>query len=506
MWRNYVICLLVGLLIATSLSSLVLLRQSQATQADLTSFRQRAVAAEATRSSLQQQVDQRTSVSTPGGNAIVSTNGTPGTQPAGNAIVSPNGTPTPATVAVAPAAPIATQPVARAPVPTLAVTSNDPPVLQQIEAQVVGLRGLQPKETVTLQMLDQASLQRMYIDRFNQDYLPSERESDQKLLATIGLVGPNESVLQILQDVLQEQILGVYSQDDKTMYLLASSGPFGPSEKDTFAQEYDHALQDQYFDLATLAPKHPDNDDRSLAVQAVTQGDATLIQRLWAQENLSSDELSQLGQNSGSSKLFSAPLFLREQLLFPYADGFNFVRQIYQTSGYGAVDDVFRDPPQSTAQILHIDKYRNHVAPVAVDLPDLSQGPLGDGWREINSNVFGELDFRLILAQLTDTTTGVRAASGWSGDRWELLEKDGHTALVSKSVWDSDADAKLFLQTFGQAMQNRYFGAHVEESSDTRQALTAGQAATEFRRDGSTVVAVIAFDRPTAESIADAVS
>jgi hypothetical protein len=312
--------------------------------------------------------------------------------------------------------------------------------------------------------------------------------------------------VQILQDVLQEQILGVYNEDDKTMYLLAANGQFGPDERDTFAQEFDHALQDQYFDLSTLVPKHPDNDDRALAVQALTQGDATLIQRLWAQENLTSDELSQLGQSGGTSKLFSAPLYLREQLLFPYADGFNFIRQIYQTSGYAGVDEVFRDPPQSTAQILHIDKYRNHVAPVAVDLPDLSQGQLGDGWRQISTNVFGELDFRLILTQLTDSTTGVRGASGWSGDRWELLEKDGHQALVSKSVWDSEADAKQFLQTFGQAMQNRYFGAHVDAATDTRQALTAAQTATEVRRDGTTVVAVIAFDRPTAEAMADAAS
>ena len=60
-----------------------------------------------------------------------------------------------------------------------------------------------------------------------------------------------------------------------------------------------------------------------------------------------------------------------------------------------AVDAVFRDPPQSTAQILHIDKYRNHVAPVEVDLPDLSTGALGNGWREISTNIFGELDLRL---------------------------------------------------------------------------------------------------------------
>ena len=111
-----------------------------------------------------------------------------------------------------------------------------------------------------------------------------------------------------------------------------------------------------------------------------------------------------------------------------------------------------------------------------------------------------------MLTQLTDSTQGVRGASGWAGDRWELLEKDGHQAFAIKSVWDSEADATTFFRTFSQAMQNRYFGARVEEASDARQALTATSAATEVRRRAATVVAVISFDRDTAQSIADAIA
>lgn len=473
MWRNYVICVLIGLLLATSVSSLNLLRQTQTQQSELNVLRQRAVAAEATSSS-QQRVPVEATAPTPQSVSIA-----------------PVATPRPTTIAI--------------PEPT--VTSADSPILQQIEIQVARLRGLQARTPVAIKFLDQQALQRLYLDRYNRDYTPDQRESDQKLLTTLGLVGPNQSVEQILLDLVNDQIIGLYNEDDKTMYLLSNNGQFGPDEKDTFAQEYDHALQDQYFNLSTLAPKNPDNDDRSLAIEAITAGDSRLLTRLWAQQNLSSDELSQVGHNGGSSrKLLAAPLFLREQLLFPYSDGFNFVRQIYQGGGYAAVDDVFRDPPESTAQVLHIDKYRNHVAPVQVDLPKLTEGQLGDGWREVSSNVFGELDLRLILTQLTDSTTGVRGASGWSGDRWELLEKNGRQALAIKSVWDSEADATTFFKTFGQAMQNRYFGAQVVEASNSRQALTATNAAADVRRDGTTVYAVIAFDRPTADAIAEAIS
>lgn len=464
MWRNYVICVLVGLLLVSSGGSVVLLRQN---------------------AGLLQQLDQLKGAAA---------------QPASTPLALAAATSVPTAEARTGLSPRAQ---AIAPLPTIGVVGLE--ALQRIQKDVASLRGLQPKSTVPVRFLDQSTLNRLYLDRFNRDYLPSERESDQKLLTTLGMIGPNDSVVQLLLDIVQEQILGVYNSDDKVMYLLASDGQFGPGEKSTVVQEFDHALQDQYYDLTTLAPKHPENDDRSLAIQALTQGDATLLQRLWAQQNLTQDELSQLGQGGAASKLLSAPLFVREQLLFPYADGFNFIRQIYQTNGYAGIDAVFQDPPRSTSQVLHINKYRAHVAPVEVSLPDLSKGALGGGWRKINSNVFGELDLRLMLAQLTDSTHGVQGASGWAGDRWQLLEKDGKQALAMKSVWDSDAAAKLFFDVYGQGLQNRFFKATVEEASANRQALTTPNAATELRRAGSMVIAVISFDRPSAEAIADAI-
>jgi hypothetical protein len=472
MWRNYVICVLIGLLLVSSGSSLVLLRQVITTQGEVDRLRQ--------------QVRLATSAAAPNPTAAAAT---PVADPAA-AAATPVADPTGSVVA---------------PLPTVAVSGLDTALLSQIETDVASLRGLQPRAPVPLRFLDQQALQRYFLDKFNQDYLPDERESDQKLLATLGVINSRETVVQILLDVLQEQIIGIYDQDEKVMYMVTDSGQFGPDEKGTFAHEYDHALQDQHFDLTRLAPKHPDNDDRSLAIQALTEGDATLIQRLWVQKNLTADEINQLGQGSATSKLLSAPLFLREQLLFPYTDGFNFIRQIYQADGYAGIDDVFRNPPQSTAQILHPDKYRNHIAPVEVSLPDLDAGSLGPGWRKIRSNVLGELDLRLILRQLTDSTRAVRGASGWAGDRWQLLEKDGRDALVIKSVWDSDNEARTFFETFALAMKNRFAGAREEEASTARQALTASTAATEIRRSGASVVAVIAFDRSTAEAIATAV-
>ena len=459
MWRTYVICVLIGLLLVSTGSNIVLMRQLLTVQSDTDRLRSRLTAAESAQNSLQQQVDQL-KVATPG------TRSTP------------------------------------AAVPTLAVGGPDRILLQQIEDDVAGLRGLQPKRDVTLRFLDQQALQGFLVNRFNNDYLPSEREADQKLLTRLGLVGPNDDVPQTLLDILQEQVIGVYNQDDKVMYIVSDSNQFGPLEKDTFAHEFTHALQDQYYDLTKLAPKHPSNDDRALAILALTEGDAVLMQRLWAQEKMSQTEIDQLNQSGTESKLFSAPLFLRQQLLFPYVDGFNFVRQMYQTrGGYPGVDQVFRNPPDSTEQILHIDKYRSGEKPIPVKLADLSAGSLGPGWRSIKSNVLGELDLRLILEQLTDPARAARSASGWGGDRYQLLEKDGRQALAVKSVWDTENDARNFFDALNSGLKNHFAAAAVDEASASRQALTASDVATDVRRNGANVLVVISFDRPSADAI-----
>ena len=455
MWRNYVICVLIGLLLVSTGGDVLLWRQAATAQAEAERLRAQVRSAQDQINDLQAENEQLKLAPTP-----------------------------------------------QAPAPTVAAAPQDAntSLLLAIQTQVSRLRGLTSKGNVNFRFLDHDALRSYFVQKFGRDYLPQERETDQKLLQTLGLLGPNDDLAQILLDVLTEQVIGSYDEDDKSMYIVSDSGQFGAEEKTTFAHEFTHVLQDQYYDLNKLSPKHPDNDDRSLAIQALLEGDAVLIQRLWAQQYLTAAEQAQLGQGGEDSKLFSAPPFVRDQLLFPYGDGFNFVRQILQTSsGYSGVDEVFRTPPESTTQILHPDKYRQHQKPLEVALPDLPKA-LGAGWREIHSSVFGEFGFREFLERFTDRTRAQRGAAGWAGDRWSLLEKDDRQAVVLKTVWETDNDAQQFFDTFGLALKNRFGGAKEDASTD-HQSLLASTNASDVRRSAQTVTAVISFDRPSVDAI-----
>ena len=203
MWRVAVILVLIGLLVVSTAGNVLLMRQTVSTQAEADRLRQRAVAAEATRGALLEQLEQLRS----------------GTGPAG---ASADGT-------------------------CATAAGPDRALIQRIQQQVAQLRGLQPKSDVTLRFLDQNRYETYFLQNFERDYLPNERESDQKLLTILGLMNQNETVVQILLDILQEQVIGIYNEDEKAMYIVADRPQFGPDERDTVAHEYTHALAGPVF-------------------------------------------------------------------------------------------------------------------------------------------------------------------------------------------------------------------------------------------------------------------
>jgi len=394
--------------------------------------------------------------------------------------------------------------------PAIGAAAPDTSTLRAIEGQVSQIRGLQALNEPELKLLDHASLTAYLADQFEHDYLPSERESDQKEFVLLGLLKPTDNLVQIQLNLLSDQVIGVYNSETKALFVVADQAGFGPGERMTYAHEFNHALQDQYYDLNTIAPKHPVSNDRSLAVHALIEGDAIMLQTLWAQSNLTQDDLTQLARSSAGSddSLARVPLVVRTELLFPYIDGFNFVRQAYRQGGndYAVLDDLFKNPPESTAQLLHPEKYQNRVQPVDVQLGDVSTR-LGLDWRKIGSGVLGELDTRIMLEQWgTDHSAASRTAAGWAGDQWQLVEKAGRSAIVLKTTWETPESAKAFYSAYTRGLRTRFDSAMVEESSSTRQALTTPVTATDVRLQGNDVVAVIAFDRESAAAIVNAVT
>ena len=95
-----------------------------------------------------------------------------------------------------------------------------------------------------------------------------------------------------------------------------------------------------------------------------------------------------------------------------------------QAGWWPAVNAAYLDPPVSTEQVLHPEKYIGtpRDVPRDVRVPDLGED-LGEGWRLVAQDVLGELILGAHLDRyLPDTQEALVAAAGWDGDRAMWLE------------------------------------------------------------------------------------
>ncbi|HZD57657.1 MAG TPA: hypothetical protein VE136_13070 [Anaerolineales bacterium] len=244
------------------------------------------------------------------------------------------------------------------------------------------------------------------------------------------------------------------------------------------------------------------------AVQSLLEGDASLLEIEWLSTYASSQDLTDIQRfysNYQSPVYDSAPAFLKEDFVFPYVNGQSFASALHDQGGWKAVDEAYKNPPVSTEQILHPEKYPNDT-PVTVSLPDLSNS-LGNGWQEVDHGVLGEWYTYLILAFGSDQnarigeTESQTAAAGWGGDAYKVYynERNDGTAMVLQTTWDSHADAAEFGTAFQQYANTR-FGTSKSNIAAGETWETAGTY-VEFHASGLTTTWLQAPDAATAQAM-----
>jgi hypothetical protein len=193
--------------------------------------------------------------------------------------------------------------------------------------------------------------------------------------------------------------------DVRTHRLFVQRGP-QPGRR-TLIQEYVRALIDQNFHLRRLGSLRARDRDNWYAAEGMVDGVAAL--------------------SSGLS-----------------APGRPLAAQLRYLGGQSALASALRTFPQTTEQLLHVDKFLERERALPVRLPAHADGTsLAASW------TFGELDVRNLL-QAFRVPGAVAAADGWGGGRVALY--GGVAAIVLR--WDTAADAAEW-----QAAVPRYVAA-----------------------------------------------
>lgn len=296
-----------------------------------------------------------------------------------------------------------------------------------------------------------------------QAYTPEQAAEDERILVALGVLDPADDLRALIIRSYSEQVAGFYDPETKELVVGAQEldTRLGRLEEIILAHELQHALADAVLGLPTIEDDTDGQEDRILARQALTEGDATVTMQLYVEEGFSvvdqlllPAEVAELGEQFvGVTEL---PHYLQRSLLFPYEDGAAFVTYLLDSGGWDAVDQAYRQPPSTTAEILFPERY-----PAGEILPVVPVGDLEEPWSLVRSSEFGAADLLFLFEAPGDDPAVALAdplgsAAAWRGGALELHTNGDDTAVGVTLATDD-------LPTLCRAVEEWYDAAHSDD-------------------------------------------
>lgn len=411
------------------------------------------------------------------------------------------------------------------------------------------------KHSVKKAMVSRQEVEKYIGDKFKDDVDRIRFERSELVLKKFGLLPRQFNLHDFLIKLLGEQVAGYYDEKKKTINLLDWVAL--DMQKPVMAHELTHALQDQSFDLVKMTkkdeeiekrgPEDPNAlitiDEQSTARTAIMEGQAMVVFADFVLNTMdngdSCDEesscpipdkrsvvdfpkfvdlmLSQMDKEKGDSLLDSAPLLLREELIFPYSRGMKFIAQLLIKGGKQlAFTKVIEHMPTTSREILQPEEYlAGRVIPPLL-LPDFSF--LKNDFEPFDAGAVGQLDVSILLKQYAEDAVADRLSPEWRGGSYYAVGRKGakptdpnstaHVGLIYVSKWSSDKMAQEFAKIYASSLPERY--KKVERTELTGNVVGRDRYMTAdgpifIQQNGALVIAVESFEDATAEKLIQAV-
>ena len=201
--------------------------------------------------------------------------------------------------------------------------------------------GLSFTRPVRVEWRSEEELVRYLTFKLDEEFQEGEVERIRDSYALLGLVPETLDLGALFLALYTEQVAGFYDPDSVALYVR--SGQDEETVESVLVHELVHAAQDQSVDLDALTARSRGND-RQIAAQAAAEGHATLVMLEYALEKQQGVEVdlvaipdfidlmgpSLAAAASSSPVLSTAPGIVRESLIFPYVQGTEYVRVLWQ--------------------------------------------------------------------------------------------------------------------------------------------------------------------------------
>jgi hypothetical protein len=322
-----------------------------------------------------------------------------------------------------------------------------------------------------------------YLEKGMKDDKDAKRlERSSVVLKKFGLLPRDFQLGPFLVAMLKEQVAGYYDPKKKTVNLL--NWVDAEQQKPVLAHELTHALQDQSFSMEKWmkaaetegekknnpTPADIDSDEESEAREAVVEGQAMVVMMDYALAPSGKTllEMSQIGDSlkqgmlegpPDSPTFRDAPIFLKEELTFPYRYGMDFTLALEKAGGKElAFAGAFKDPPKTTREIMEPETYLSREKLDPVKRLDFKKDFAGYDTFDIGA--IGEFDVDVLVEQYAGRKEAEAMYPAWRGGYYFAGrvkgEKSVPIAVMYVSRWATPDKASEFAAIYAKSLSKRY--------------------------------------------------
>jgi len=386
--------------------------------------------------------------------------------------------------------------------------------------------GLPIKHPVKRKLTSRKEVEKYFLDSFKDDESAKRLTQAEVVLKKFGLIPRDSSLEGTLLALYTEAVAGYYDPKTKTVYLLDWLDPEG--QKPVLAHELTHALQDQNFNL-TKFMKHGqqkkvgkydvETSEAESARVALMEGQAAavMVDYLLAPQGQSVETNPDLARalqagmlsDEGAPIMRKAPLYLKEDLKFPYTYGLNFVLDLLKISKQQAFAEAFQNPPADTRQIMEPQTYLKKEVVPPLPMPDFDR-LLGHDWERFDVDSVGEFDIA-VLAREYGAPVGdaLKMSTDWrfqyyfaAAKKGTKPQKPGDVSLIYVSRWSSPEAAEKFAKLDASSLQKRYKQAQAVAGETGHWTTEEGDVF--IQQQGDLVLVTEGFDAATSTKLRDA--
>ncbi|MCC6343865.1 MAG: hypothetical protein IT166_16800 [Bryobacterales bacterium] len=360
--------------------------------------------------------------------------------------------------------------------PAPAQQSAKPELFEEMDgilAELSKFTGWKAPRKVDSDTITKDGLKQFLEDRMKEIVKPEELHAEELSLKKLGLVPKTFDLRKTTVDLLTEQAAAFYDYRKKKLFILDTNATI--TQKPVLVHELAHALADTQVSLEKYIFKSR-SDDSALARQAVMEGQATWLMSEYIMSRMGgsltkspemADVMSRMaGSSAGAFPVFdSVPLYLRESLMFPYTKGFAFQQAVVVKLGKEGFLEVFKNPPRSSQQIIHPDKYFDKIQPTKPPLPKAST----KGYTGVVEGTVGEFDHEILFRQYGGEADA-KLAREWRGAEFRIFEnkKDKSRAvLLYASDWRDEKAARDVFRLYKKVLQGKSKTFTLDRESDS---------------------------------------